>query len=218
MSKVLLADDSPHAQRMGLEILSREGFQVRCLADGWQFMENLREFAPDLVLADVHLPGESGYRICEQIKKDPAQEHVKVVLLVGALEPFDPAEAERVGADGVLHKPFEASLVVKLIRPLLAGQFTALRAADKEVRAPAAPPLHEAPCPAKVETNVPAEAGEQEDFAAAVRQALSDAGPEARPDPDRVRAAVVLAVESALPDLLDQLTERVLAALRQVKP
>lgn len=167
MIRVLLADDSPHAQRMGKEILSEEeGFEVLGVTDGEQAMANLSGFAPDLVLADVCMPGPSGYRICEQIKGNPALGHVKVVLLVGALEPFDDAEAKRVGADQVVRKPFEPTLLLETIRPLTEN--------------------HRPP---------PAARGPGE------------------PDPERVRAAVVLAVESALPAILNELTERVLEAL-----
>ncbi|MBI3667690.1 MAG: response regulator [Acidobacteria bacterium] len=211
MARVLLADDSPHAQRMGLEILSREGYDVLGLTDGLQVMENLPRFAPDLILADANLPGESGYRICERIKADPAQQHVKVILLVGAVEPFDRAEAERVGADGVLQKPLEPSVVVKAIRPLLGGRPVTPPAAH--VQKAAAPSAAD-----KTESGITAESPGQEDFARAVRQALSDEDHGVHVDPERVRAAVVLAVESALPALMDDLTERVLAALRKSKP
>ena len=104
---------------MGTEILSQEGFHVLGITDGRQVLESLDRFAPDLVLADVSLPEHSGYEICERIKSNPALGHVKVVLVVGAAEPFDRAEAQRVRADGVLLKPFEPSLVIETIGPLL---------------------------------------------------------------------------------------------------
>ena len=56
MPRVLLADDSPQAQRMGTEILRQEGFHVLGITDGREVLESLARFAPDLVLADVSLP------------------------------------------------------------------------------------------------------------------------------------------------------------------
>src|SRR5271170_5435727 len=119
MSRVLLADDSPHAQRMGERILREEGFEVVSVTDGATALLRLSDVDPDLILADVFLPGQSGFEICRHVKGHPAHRHVRVVLTAGLLEPFDEAEAARAGCDAILKKPFEASAVVSTIRPLV---------------------------------------------------------------------------------------------------
>lgn len=187
--RVLLADDNAHAQRMGAEILGHEGFEVLGVTDGHEVMDSLARFAPDLVLADAAMPQHSGYEICERIKQDPALQHVKVVLLVGAFEPLNQAEAERVRADGVLTKPFDPSAFMETVRPLVGGS-----------AARAAPPAEK-----------PAPAVERPDLEQAVRAALGGE----HVDPERIRAAVTLALESALPVFVDQVTERVVEALRR---
>jgi CheY-like chemotaxis protein len=53
MSRILLADDSPHAQRMGERILADEGYQVVTVSDGDTALLRLEDVNPDLVLADV---------------------------------------------------------------------------------------------------------------------------------------------------------------------
>ena len=68
MSVILLADDSPHAQRMGLSILSAEGYEVVCVADGEAAALCLPEVDPDVIVADAHLPGLSGIELCRYIK------------------------------------------------------------------------------------------------------------------------------------------------------
>ena len=72
------------------------------------------------MLVDVEMPGSTGYHLCEMIKGDASTEHIPVLLLVGSFEPFDQTEAERVGADGFLTKPFQSirELVAK-VRELL---------------------------------------------------------------------------------------------------
>ena len=57
MSRVLLADDSPHAQRMGERILREEGFEVVTVSDGETAMLRLKDANPDLVIADISMPG-----------------------------------------------------------------------------------------------------------------------------------------------------------------
>jgi CheY-like chemotaxis protein len=119
MSRILLADDSPHAQRMGERILREEGFEVVSLTDGETSLLRLADVDPDLILADVFLPGKSGIDICRYVKSDPRLRHVRVVLTAGLLEPFDEEEARRAGCDAILKKPFEASKVMETIHPLV---------------------------------------------------------------------------------------------------
>ena len=67
-----------------------------------------RSLLPDVVLADVFMPQMNGYEVCEYIKQNEKLKHIPVMLLVGSFEPFDEAEARRVGADDTLTKPFQS--------------------------------------------------------------------------------------------------------------
>ena len=95
MEKILLADDSNVAQRMGKEILAAEGFEVVTVSNGQAALKKLKEFVPALILADVFMPGKSGYEVCEFVKSEASLRHVLVVLLVGAMEPYDPDEGQQ---------------------------------------------------------------------------------------------------------------------------
>src|SRR5271156_1101018 len=117
MSVILLADDSPHAQRMGERILREEGFGVVSVTNGETALLRLADVDPDLVIADVFLPGLNGFELCRKIKT--ACRYVRVILTAGLLETFDEEEARRAGCDAILKKPFEASLVMQTIRPLV---------------------------------------------------------------------------------------------------
>ncbi len=100
--KLLLADDSPTIQKVISLTFGDEDFEVVAVGDGAQAMRALAEGAPpDVVLADVVMPGPDGYELCERIKRDARLGRVPVVLLVGTFEPFNEAEARRVGADAV---------------------------------------------------------------------------------------------------------------------
>jgi len=119
MSRILLADDSPHAQRMGERILQDEGYEVLTLAGGDAVLARLRDFDPDLFILKAGLPQHSGYELCGQIKKNPFHSHAKVVLTLGGLEQLDAGLAEAAGCDATLKKPFEASVMVDMVRPLM---------------------------------------------------------------------------------------------------
>jgi CheY-like chemotaxis protein len=113
MSRILLADDSPHAQRMGERILRAEGYEVITVSEGQTAMLRLKDSAPDLVIADVSMPFVTGYELCEYVKSSGAHPKTGVVLTVGAVEPLDVQRSEKVLADGILKKPFEATLLLE---------------------------------------------------------------------------------------------------------
>jgi len=122
--KLLLADDSPTIQKVISLTFEDEEFEVVTVGDGAQALRALAaEPPPDVVLADVVMPGPDGYELCERIKRDARLKSIPVILLVGTFEPFNEAEARRVGADTVLTKPFQSirNLVGK-VGALLGGE------------------------------------------------------------------------------------------------
>ena len=170
MSRILLADDSPHAQRMGELILREEGYEVVTVTDGATVLLRLKDVDPDLVLVDVTMPTKSGYEICEHIKTSLRHVHTRVVLLAGAQDSVDEREVRRVHADGVLKKPLEASRVIETVRPLL-------------------------------------------DAAAAARNEKNPEPPADDRRTELVRAAVTIALDAALPGLIEEITKNVLSVI-----
>lgn len=106
--KLLLADDSITIQKVVDLTFADEGVTVLCVNNGREAIERLEDFAPDVVLADVFMPQVNGYEVCEYIKQNQKFKQIPVMLLVGSFEPFDEAEARRVGADDTLTKPFQS--------------------------------------------------------------------------------------------------------------
>jgi CheY-like chemotaxis protein len=106
--KLLLADDSITIQKVVNLTFADEGIEVIAFGDGDSAVESIDEVQPDIVLADVNMPGMNGYQICELMRANEGTKHVPVVLLVGSFEPFDRDEADRVGADRYLTKPFSS--------------------------------------------------------------------------------------------------------------
>lgn len=108
---LLVADDSRATQKVISLTFGDEGWQVLVAGDAdeaWRQIEAGDE-TPDIVLADVYMPGDGGgIKLCERIKADKRFRHIPVVLLVGAFERFDGAEARKVGADDLLTKPFQS--------------------------------------------------------------------------------------------------------------
>ena len=121
--KLLLADDSLTIQKVVSLTFGDEAMEVTTVGGGAEALEKLSESLPDILLADVFMPEPNGYALCERIKTDERTRHIPVVLLVGTFEPFNEAEARRVGADEVLTKPFQSIRdLVNKVGGLLGGQ------------------------------------------------------------------------------------------------
>ncbi|HXF41898.1 MAG TPA: response regulator [Blastocatellia bacterium] len=120
-SRILLADDSITIQKVVNLTFAEEGIEVVAVSSGDLAEKRLSEVTPDLVLADIFMPGKNGYELCESIKQNPQFRNVPVVLLVGAFEPFDQNEARRVRADAHLTKPFESRTLIETVRRLISS-------------------------------------------------------------------------------------------------
>jgi CheY-like chemotaxis protein len=106
VAKILVADDNSNIQKMVGLALKGQGIDVVAVGNGEAAVRKISDVRPDLVLADVFMPVRNGYEVCNYVKQDSTLSHIPVILLVGAFDPLDEQEAQRVGADGVLKKPF----------------------------------------------------------------------------------------------------------------
>ena len=170
---------------MGEQILREEGFEVVTVSDGDSALLRLEDVDPDLVLADVVMPHRSGYEICQYVKLSPRHKHVRVILTAGVKDQLDEAEARRVQSDGVVQKPFQASLLVGVVKPL-----ADLAVKERGSDAPSAAAPGKRPAPKAPKSPVVALI-----------------------DPERVRAAVTVALDASLSGMIDEITEKVLIAL-----
>jgi CheY-like chemotaxis protein len=166
---LLLADDSVTIQRVIALIFADEDIQVVTVSDGDQAIYAIESSPPDIVLADIGMPGRNGYEVAQHVKQSPRLAHIPVVLLTGAFEPADEAQIAASGCDGVLGKPFEPQEVIARVKELLGKDgggrehldayfdqldqnLTSAANAKQEARQMPAPPV-EAPVP---ETSTPA--------------------------------------------------------------
>lgn len=171
MSRILLADDSPQALRLAEQILTKQGLEVVSVSDGAIALRRLSDVNPDLLITDVYLPTKSGFDLARFLKSQAQYRHVPVIFAAAPADEFEEQDARNAGADVILRKPFEASVLLGAVQRLL-GESAAARANGK--------------------AEGPASAGL---------------------DRSSIRAAVTLALDSAMPALIEELTERVVLAL-----
>ena len=117
--KILLADDSLTIQKVVELTLAGTDYELTCVSNGQKALESLAASRPDLILADVVMPGKNGYEVCEAVKGSPETARIPVVLLSGTFEPFDRQRSDRIGCDLVVSKPFDAHQLLGRIETLL---------------------------------------------------------------------------------------------------
>jgi CheY-like chemotaxis protein len=149
--RMLLADDSLTIQKVVELTFSDSGYELMAVGSGDKAVEALESFRPDIVLADVVMPGLSGYEVCERVKALDGGEFIPVILLTGTFEPFDRSRAERVGCDAIVTKPFDSHALASQVKDLLG------KAAHSRAMQPGAFPVP-APAPTE-EIRPPASAG-----------------------------------------------------------
>jgi len=121
--KLLLADHSAAVQKVIELTFADEGMEVFSVGDGQSALDRLEQVTPDVVLADAFMPGLSGYELCRSMKDDQRFAQIPVMLLVSSFAPLDEAEAQRVGADDIMTKPFQSiRQLVSRVDSLLSGQ------------------------------------------------------------------------------------------------
>lgn len=133
--KLLLADDSITIQKVVALTFAGEDIEVTAVPDGSRALDKARELKPDIVLADISMPGLNGYEFCERIRGDAGLAGTPVLLLVGSFEPFDEEKAAQAGASGRLTKPFDTSELVGTVRAKLEEAARERRAAAQPAAA-----------------------------------------------------------------------------------
>src|SRR5579864_7790266 len=104
------------AQNMGKKILSEAGYDVVAVSNGAAAVKKIAEQKPDIIILDVYMPGYSGLEVCEKVRGSLETMKIPVLLTVGKMEPYKPEDANRVKADGVIIKPFEASDLLAIMK------------------------------------------------------------------------------------------------------
>jgi CheY-like chemotaxis protein len=169
MKKIFLADDSLTIQKVVELTFMDEDYEVEALGSGDVAMARLEEGRPDVLIADIHMPGLSGYEISRRAKsRHPG---LPVLLLVGTFETIDEEELARSGADGHLKKPFDSQELLQTVNELVARSTApAELVPDFEATSHA----QQAAVPAEPEALPAADAAEAHAAAPAPREALTD--------------------------------------------
>ena len=119
--KVLIADDEPNIV-LSLEfLLNSHGYEVAVARDGNEALQLAAAFRPDLVLLDVMIPLINGFDVCRELRADPVQRILKILMLTARGRESEVKRGFSVGADAYVTKPFATRELIAKIQELTQG-------------------------------------------------------------------------------------------------
>ena len=113
---VLVVEDEPSFVEALTIGLTREGFRVVAVTDGFEAVQRFDDVQPDIVLLDVMLPRLSGIDVCRQLRK---RSHVPIIMVTAKGAEIDTVVGLEVGADDYITKPYRMREVVARMRAVL---------------------------------------------------------------------------------------------------
>ena len=114
--RIVVVDDDPTVRDVVRRYLIRDGHEVECLHDGLEALRRVADWAPDLVVLDLMLPGMDGLEVCRRLR---ARWPVPVVMLTARGEETDRVVGFETGADDYVTKPFSPRELALRVRSVL---------------------------------------------------------------------------------------------------
>jgi DNA-binding response OmpR family regulator len=116
---ILVVEDQDSIRRMIEALVSARGHKVVAVSSGAKAVEMAMQLTPDIVLLDLHLPGQyDGFDVCKKLRATPATKDVPVVFISARDDEPTRAEAMTIGATAYYGKPFSPTALLKEIEKL----------------------------------------------------------------------------------------------------
>jgi CheY-like chemotaxis protein len=117
--KILFIEDEPDQIVMISLRLERNGYKVISSLDGEEGIEMAVKEKPDLILADVIMPGIDGFEVCRRLRKNPTTKHIPIISTTAAGMDDVEHQCLTAGADDCVRKPYDSADLLLKIKRLL---------------------------------------------------------------------------------------------------
>ncbi|MDR3700184.1 MAG: response regulator [Candidatus Sulfopaludibacter sp.] len=117
---ILVVDDAPVNLKLMRLLLTHEGYEVRTAERAEDALLMLSSYRPELILADLQLPGMNGLEMTRRVKQNPQTKAIRVVALTACAMAGDRERALGAGCDDYISKPIDTAALAFRVRQLLA--------------------------------------------------------------------------------------------------
>ena len=123
--KIVVVDDDKEVQEIVTFVLHCNGFEVATASNGQQLQQQLstdHANLPDLIILDVMMPGEDGYQIFSSLRRNPATQHIPVMVITAHAEDIYQRVSVDLGAALHMTKPFHPIELAENVKALLSTE------------------------------------------------------------------------------------------------
>ena len=118
--KILIVDDDEEIVELMVDVLTRDGrFEIRTASSGYDAGLLTQQFMPDVMILDYMLPDVNGNIVCQTIKRNPAFENIKIIIVSGVVKQDEIAQLFKSGAEDFIRKPFDVTELIDKITQVL---------------------------------------------------------------------------------------------------
>lgn len=119
MALIYIVEDDPSIQEIEMLALKNSNYMVQAFDRASSFYEKMEEILPDLVLLDIMLPDEDGYKIVRKLRANPKTRRIPVIMITAKTGEMDMVKGLDDGADDYIRKPFSVMELLSRVRALL---------------------------------------------------------------------------------------------------
>jgi diguanylate cyclase (GGDEF)-like protein len=107
LGDLLVVDDLPENLEFLSNILTQQGYKVRCVLNGNMALRVAKAAQPDLILLDIKMPEIDGFEVCRQLKLNPETQEIPVIFLSALDQIEDKVQGFNLGGVDYISKPFQ---------------------------------------------------------------------------------------------------------------
>lgn len=119
MALIYIVEDDPSIQEIEMMALKNSNYMVQAFDRAVPFYEKLDEIIPDLVLLDIMLPDEDGYKIVRRLRSVHKTRNIPVIMITAKTSEMDMVKGLDDGADDYIRKPFSVMELLSRVRAML---------------------------------------------------------------------------------------------------
>ena len=119
MALIYIVEDDASIREIETIALKNSNYMVQAFERASVFYEKMEELLPDLILLDIMLPDEDGYRIVRRLRSNPKTKNIPVMMITAKTTEMDMVKGLDDGADDYIRKPFYVMELLSRVRALL---------------------------------------------------------------------------------------------------
>ena len=122
MVKIVFCEDEGRIRKLIHAMLDSQPYEIYTAVDGLEGLEMIERERPDLIFADISMPGYDGFQLADIVKSRPHLAHIPLIFLTAFAQKSEKEEGHMHGASAYLTKPFTSEDLITKIEQFLPSE------------------------------------------------------------------------------------------------